>query len=362
MEEIKQINSKQIKVEYEYPPFYRRVLANVIDAIFFALVFFSLFIGTRAIVTSTSKYQTTITEMATIKVDSCLYIPNDLSSIADINDYINSADKYLPDEVTDITDIVSVLNDDNMYGSSAKISGSQSAIVGFLNYCEVVCEPEDYQEILADYHSFMLSDELTNSSGDHYFVLDNQNEIVINENCEIEREIYFYTKGYAPYIDEHAQGYLITRVPNYYDCAKYLSNVLVFIEIPISYLLSGLIIYLLPIFIFRRGRMTFGKAIYHVGCIDSRLLSPKIGLAIARFSIFYFAELILSLFTVGIPFLISFTMMVFSKKKQGFPDYMLGIIEVNTYRTKIYMSKEEIALKGIDTHAKPVDFKVRRGL
>lgn len=137
---------------------------------------------------------------------------------------------------------------------------------------------------------------------------------------------------------------------------------LLFVELPISYMVAGLLIYLLPLFIFRRGRKTFGKAIYRIGLVDSNFLSPKIGRTIARFCIFYFGVLILSVLTFGIPFFVSFSLMAFSKKKQGFPDYMLGLLEVDTYRTKIFMSTEEIALRGVNTHSKAVDFKVREKL
>ncbi len=356
---ISDSNNSEINVEYSFPPFYRRVLANAIDAIFFALSFIALFIGVRDIVTSTPQYQTNIMEMATVKLDSCLYIPSNLNLISNIESFISSEDKPLPDDIKEITDIVSVLNDDQLFGSSSKIIGAQASIKGFHAFCEDVCSPEDYERIIIDYEAFMLSNELVNDEGIHFFVKDNEDNIVINTQCIVSREVIFYEKGYAPYIDEHALGFLITSVPRYYECSKYLSDVLLFVEIPISYCLAGLLIYLLPVLIFRRGRMTFGKMIYRIGSLDSNFLSPQIGRTLARFAIFYFGELILSLVTFGIPLIISFSLMAFSKKKQGFPDYMLGIVEIDAYRTKVFLSKEEIALKGVNTYAKAVDFKVR---
>ncbi|HNX16033.1 MAG TPA: RDD family protein [Bacilli bacterium] len=359
--DIQETKVNEINVEYYTPPFYRRVLANVIDVIFFLLSFIGLFIGVREIATSTSEYQENMITMATIKLESCLFVPNTLPA-QDVDDYIVSTDKDVPDDIKVITDIVSVISDDYWFGVDKKNEIAQAAISGFHNYCQIACTNEDYQAIMADYESFMLSDELVDDYGVHYFVKVGENNIIVNVECTVPSNRTFFKKGYAPYIDEHAQGYLVTSIPDYYECTKYLSNILTFVEIPISYLLSGLLIYLLPVLIFRRGRMTFGKAIYRIGSLDSHFLSPKIGRTMARFAIFYFAELILALFTLGIPFIISFSLMAFSKKKQGFPDYMLNIVEVDGYRTKIFMSKEEIALKGIDTHAKPVDFKVRQKL
>ncbi|HOZ02592.1 MAG TPA: RDD family protein [Bacilli bacterium] len=355
--------TNEIKLEYFTPPFYRRVLANVIDAIFFLLSFIGLFIGVREIVTSTQEYKTNIVAMAQIKVDSCLYIPDidSLKTISKIKEYIEAEEKVLPEDIKDVVDIVSVLNNTSLFGTSVQLEGSQAAISGFHDFVENVCTPEDYAIIIADYETFMLSDELVDGDGIHYFIKDVDEKIVINPECA-ERDAVIYSKGYAAYIDEHAQGYLLTSVPTYYEYSRYLSDMLLFIEIPISYSIAGLLIFLLPVLIFRRGRMTFGKAIYRIGSVDANFFSPKIGRTLARFFIFYFAELILSLLTFGVPFIISFSLMVFSKKKQGFPDYMLGILEVDCYRTKIFISKEEIALKGINTHSKAVDFKVREKL
>jgi hypothetical protein len=122
---------------------------------------------------------------------------------------------------------------------------------------------------------------------------------------------------------------------------------------------TGLIVYLVPLFIFRRGRMTFGKAMYGVGLVDSNCLSPSIGRTLARFSIFYFTILILSVFTFGLPIILSFSLMAFSKNKQGFADYMLRINEVDAKRTKIYFSFQEVELEKTSPYKKPIDFKTR---
>ena len=51
-------------------------------------------------------------------------------------------------------------------------------------------------------------------------------------------------------------------------------------------------------------------------------------------------------------------MMVFSKKKQGFPDYMLDLQEVDTSKDKIFNTIEEVKLDSINPSKKPVDFNV----
>ena len=53
--------------------------------------------------------------------------------------------------------------------------------------------------------------------------------------------------------------------------------------------------------------------------------------------------------------------MAFSKKKQGFPDYMLSLLEVDTSKSDIYMDYVEAATKN-QLYGKPVDFKPEQPL
>ena len=198
------------------------------------------------------------------------------------------------------------------------------------------------------------------------FVIDENNEVIENpelfESVEsVSSQIYteYYKKAYQPYIDNHLQAYLVVVVPNYKSIITYQTNMLLWVNIFAVYCFTGLIVYLLPTLILRRGRMTVGKAIYGIGLVDANCLSPSLPRSLARFAIFYFAILILSLFTFGLPIIISFSLMVFSKNKQGFPDYMLRLTEVDSRRTKIYLSFQEVELEKTTPYKKPVDFKTR---
>ena len=71
---------------------------------------------------------------------------------------------------------------------------------------------------------------------------------------------------------------------------------------------------------------------------------------------------LLSIITIGVPFIISTSMMLFTKKKQGFADYMLDLREIDTSTNKIYYSLEEINLSNIKPNHEPVDFKPEREL
>ena len=131
---------------------------------------------------------------------------------------------------------------------------------------------------------------------------------------------------------------------------------LIFCEIAPSYRVSGILTYLVPPLFFRKGKKTLGKALYKIGLVDSRLLNCTYPRFFARFAIFYFGELLLSLLSFGLPYIVSFSIMVFSKKKQGFPDYMLDLQEVDTSKAKIYNSLEEAKVDQITPHKKAIDF------
>ena len=94
-----------------------------------------------------------------------------------------------------------------------------------------------------------------------------------------------------------------------------------------------------------------------IGLVDSNILSPSVGRYIARWAIFFFGVLTLSIFTFGIPMIVSFSLMAFSKRKQGFPDYILGLIEVDVSYQKLYFSFDEIILTGAGEPHKAIDFK-----
>ena len=323
-------NSQNVEIKYSRPRFYNRLLANLIDAVIFILLFFGLFLGSRAIVISTPTYQANEATIQDIKLESGIFKKD-----------VGGA----------IRDVITVLNTDDSKSARNKKNDAKAAIDTFLTYCDEKCEANTALEIRNSYDEFRLSFDLEDQP---IFTIDNGNIVEVG-NAD---ENYYYKKVYSVYIDEYCQAYLIKHVPQYYEITKYMSNVLIYAEILPSYLLSGIITYLLPTFIFRRGRKTFGKAIYRIGLVDNRVLNCSFKRSLARFAIFYFAELVLSLFSFGLPFIVSFSIMVFSMKKQGFPDYMLGLQEVDTSKNKIYNSIVEITIDEITPHKKAIDFNV----
>ena len=326
----------------------RRIFANLLDILIFIFLGVSLFIGARAIVSNTSAYKSKFNQMVETKLNSGLYVQEDDKTVTDIISYLN--------------------NDDNQTAGS-KTKRARKAIDTFFAYTKSFVDSGEisqnqYDVIYEDYSTFMLSEKMV-YDGKSMFVLDENNDII--ENAELTGEAsnlsnihsYYFDNAYKPFIDKHLQGYLITTIPNYYELNEYVALMLIFTEILPAYLVTGLLVYLLPIFIFKHGRMTWGKAVYRIALLDKRVLSPKIGRSLARFAIFYFGELVLSLVTFGIPYIISFTMMLVTKNKQGFPDYMLGLREVDCTSDKVHLSFDEITMDALKKNKKAPEFTTR---
>lgn len=337
-------NNQETNVLYYRPKFTHRIFANLVDILIFIFVFFSCFLGVREIIRNAPGYKAKSQELTQMRLDSGLYAYDD-------------------DNV--LRDIVSVLNYDKGQTAKSRMTRSKNAIDTFVSYAKSVATNENYEEVVKDYRKYRLAETMTHD-GIAMFITNEQNEVVENpaliDSAEtVSSQIYteYYKKAYQPYIDNHLQAYLVVVVPHYKDIINYQTNMLLWVNIFAVYCFTGLLVYLVPLFIFRRGRMTIGKALYGIGLVDSNCLSPSLPRTLARFVIFYFAILVLSLFTFGLPIIISFSIMVFSKNKQGFQDYMLRLVEVDGRRTKIYFSFQEVELEKTTPYKKPVDFKTR---
>ena len=108
-----------------------------------------------------------------------------------------------------------------------------------------------------------------------------------NELCKAPLSKYY--EVYSNYVDSRLMTYLSTKYIAYFEATKYMSNMVLFLEIPVAYVLAGLVVYLLPPLIFKRGRRTVGKALYGVGLVNKDCLNLSGKQFAIRFVIFYFA-------------------------------------------------------------------------
>lgn len=327
--------AQQTEIKYTFARFHRRVFANLLDFLIFALTFGLLFLGIRGIVITTPGYNANEESLLTMRVESGMYMRYESGKTSDTVSFLMAKE--------------------NNFSGYAKMENSRRAIEQFITYVGDKADAASKAKVQEDYDAYRLNPKLAYES-EAYFIKDEAGEIIRNASCKANAETYFLN-AYAPFIDEHCQGYLVTLVPGYLELVRYESNILIYAELVPSFAVAPLIAYLLPMLIFRRGRMTFGKALYRIGVIDRNLLVPSLKRTFARFAIFYFAEILLSPFTFAIPMLVSASLMSFSKSHQGFPDYLLGLYEVDVSKDKIFFSREEILLSGFGPEKEPVDFQ-----
>ena len=335
--------SEPLVVSYEAPPFHRRVVANLMDILIFALLFVAFFIPTNAITKATPEYIKS-NEIVNTTREQCgfyVYEPSTKTYLA----YPTYFDNYSSDS-----------------SGYVKANTCAKAIDDFIAYVGDK-KGDNYQaEIQRAYDDYRLGLKYNNEpyfiKVDGVVISNKYSETDTEKTCRASNEEY-YKNVYHIFILQDCAGYLISWFPEYKAATSSMSNMLFFIEIPVSYILSGLVTYLLPMLIFKRGGKTFGKLAFRIGLINNELFSPSTGKIIVRFLIFFFGEMVLSLFTFGIPFIVSFSMMAFSKRKQGFPDYMLGLIEVDTSKNNIYFNKYEASVYQFDGNKKSISFHMR---
>ena len=348
-------DKEPLTINYTRPRMLHRILANLIDIFIMALLFLALFIGVRAIVQNTPSYKTQMNQMRSIQVECGLYVERPGSETGELLDVVYYANNYKPNYGREFD---AKWNDEgDPLGKNGTVA---KAIDKFLYYCSNPdnCPVERYQELVKYYEEARLNPVL---DGVHYFEKDGE-EIKATALADNTNNLAsYYNKVYRPFVEKKCIPFLTANVTAYHNIVINDYKLLLLLELPVAFLVAGFLTYFVPPLFFRRGRKTLGNALYHIGLIDERLLSPTMGKFTLRFLIFYFLELILSLFTIGIPYIISFSMMVFSKNKQSFPDYMMKLYVVDTSKANIYMDYVEAQLKN-ELHGEAVDFQMERPL
>ena len=327
------MEQQKIVIDYERPKLHRRVLAVIIDLIIFMFAFLIVFISVRAIMENTARYSSAMENVETVRLESGVYIENDSGVLYDV---------------------VSVYNDDEDLSESQKQSYYVQAIDLFIAYVGTEVNEETAQEVLDNYYAYLLDEDLTYE--DIPYFVEGVDGVPI-ENSECTASIADYNDNvYTNYIDYNIQTYLNSLFEQYDVDVQYLFAILFYLELPISAIIGGVLVFYVPGLFFKRGRQTLGRALYRIGLVDSKYLAVKVGRYTANCAISYFLIFILSFLTLGIPLIISFSLMAFSQKKQTFSEYMLGIQEVSIEKQQIYYSKSEIRTESIPTNKHAVDF------
>ena len=321
-----------IEIQYSRPKFTRRILANLVDLIIFSLVGLGLFILTRYIVSNTDDYKKTMNSLNDMQLNSGLYVKNDLDQIVGVVTHVDA---------------------DSNNSNTSKARLSEETIDQFIVYIKDYLTEDNYQKMVSDYDQTRLEKK----DGEiHLFITDGETGKIIKNEEYYDGHSWVYKDFYFDYIDNTFTGYLVSSA-EFVRLTKQINTYLMWVEIPIAFVSSVILVYFVPTLFFRRGRMTLGKALYRIGTVDSRYLSPTFWRNLAKWSIFLL-EMLAGVATFGVLFVLSFTLMVFSKKQQGFPDYMLGLQEVDASKNKIYFDMVEIQLENATSYKKAPDFKL----
>lgn len=349
-----------VKIEYEQPKLVHRVLANFLDILLMVGMTIVLFIASRAIVQSTPMYHSNDLEIRKVELASGLYINADKTNGSAIDTRGYDINEY---EYGDSVQLMTYwLPRQSNLTYEDVVNRCEKAINKFTSYMGTI-KPE-YEEEIKTFVNEQKIKKLGKVAGHENFFLKNDetNEFYIPLN---ESGIPYYS--YQTYFEEFyklimdnnlSDDYLTKRAPNFKESLANEGKYLLLIELPSAYLLAGILVYFIPPLFFRRGRQTLGKALYRIGLVDKNIFSPTFARFSVRFIIFFFAEMVLSLFTFGAPFFISFTMMLVTKNKQGFPDYVLGLTEIDASKQKIYYNKIDALSDKASVYKTPTDFKL----
>lgn len=337
-----------INVVYEKAQFHKRVFANFIDILLLFLAFIASFTLFGAITNALPAYKKADHTVATYRKESKLF-------------------EYSPERNT-WENISTWMDNNNEWSYGQRVYKCSVAIDEFIDYVGTKGTTEQHELIIKDYHDCRLADKLTYRDSGKKLFIEQENpdthvmEIVRNPDLPVNEGIdkYYYTHFYRDYTLISCGGMMIKFFPEYKNGLKTMSDFLFYEQLPASAILAGFLVYLLPTFFWKRNRMTVGKFSMQIGIIDNKCLAVSFGRNLARWAIFYFGIVILSFFTFGVPMLISFSMMAFSKRRQSFQDFLLGITEVDVNRQKIYYTKYEVAVEHATSHKQAISFEMEQ--
>ncbi|MDY0345167.1 MAG: RDD family protein [Bacilli bacterium] len=305
------VNTDIIEVNYAKAKYSRRILAFLFDMLCVGILSSLLLLATRAISERQPAYLSALQMRESLQEASYLYVKN-------------TDEKYdlITDFYADNTDYIEVNGE------------YESALVAFYSSPNFF-DQSDSSGGIALYNNQKIGE--TAIPGD-YFVYSGSEPQSIIPNPEYDATKM--NKFYLIAIEEVAYSYLNSN-PDYYAASRTILMFSNFFILPVSIVVSLLIFEMAVPLLFSRGKQTFGRKIFHIGLVTNKAVSPSAGRFLAKFSLFLFVEIIVSLFTFGVPVLFSVSMFFFTKNNQSFSDYMLGIFSVDIETKMIYKSLEE---------------------
>lgn len=331
-----------INIEYERPKTTSRIYASIIDYLLLLVVTFCLIWASDAINKSTDNYKYLYETQSSIRFDSGLYVGLDSNDLVITNDGNYDFNKI---KKVQLITTYYTLNNTNM-ATQLKIK-LRDGLYKFISFGESVDSNSDkygnYETTINgvtykfgelqkhDFNDYLKSKAV---NGLDLFTYNEQTKLYEENSDAITKvDANEYINIYTNYIKNYASSNL-SMIPLFFNCSQNLFVLMVVIII--SSLLAGLIlIFYIPGLIFYRGRRSFGKLIFKIGLVNKEYYNLSFLTYTLRF-------LLILLETITfIPAVISFTMMVFSKKQHTIHDLVLKTNAIDLFETKIYKDEME---------------------
>ena len=325
-----------LEIKYQRASLTHRVFARIIDLFIAVVIGVGLFFAVRGIVHATPQFKNIEQRMNQTMLNSGLYVENEDKNLIDIVGFYRNA---------------------NMTGK-AKMDEYEKRINIFLEFAKTDGSSNAYSSIKNDYDGARLGSMI---DGNYLFVEDGDNNIIVNPDSNVSYAKYC-TQFYEPYIDRHLRSFLVTYFPQYYQDNRTLSTITLALQLPVAVILSSILTYLVPAVIFRRGRKTIGMLVHHISMVGPDLLHVRTGRFLAYEAIFDIGIIALSFLTLGIPMIISLTMILVTKTKSSFAEYMLGITEIDDRYEKVYYNLVEVSSSHLSNKKVSETFKPEKDL
>lgn len=295
-----------LDVEYESAKLYKRWVAFIIDIILAFIIGMMLSTAIGKITTFFPSYKAVVEERAKLQETSGLYDEEGNLVLLDMR----KSDKTVSEKKEILRTTL-----ENFYQNSAYFGTDASTY-----YLE-------YQE---------RKQEAQTEDGKKLFVPSiTDDKIYVEGNLSDQIYYDFYDQEFERY----AIAYQSLNVD--YTNATNLLNRISIIELAISLSIGFSFTFILVPFIIKRGRKTLGMYLFKISVVGADALNVSGKTLLARNLLLLLIGYWVSIFTFGLPWAISATMMHLTKTKQDFFDYVTNTYVVESEKKDVYLNYAE---------------------
>ncbi|MCQ2797852.1 MAG: RDD family protein [Bacilli bacterium] len=309
---------KPKEMEYFKAPFGKRLISIILEVVFLSFGTFAFLFLSRMVVESMPAYTSAFETYISISKDSGLYVCDDTTdeNLVPLTEYY---EKKTNEE------------------QNAIIEGVLTDFYSKEQFFPQDITSDDYGPTI--YYNQKIGDNRIGAKDDKlYFVKDAENNAVANPSYSQETMHEFYLQAY-----DRAVGY-IKNAEGFVEARNVLTIYINLILIPLSISLSFAVFEIaIPLIFGNRGKQTISMKLLKLSLLTPKAVSPKAGNFIVRQMIQLVVEMLLSMVTLGVPLIVSFSFMVFRKDGQCLHDYLSATYMVDTSEQSVYNSPEEMA-------------------